>query len=569
MKLTNNTLLHFTFFFTTLLFVFRDLITNFNKNLIDLRDYPLMVWIMSQHVFKIQNLNFVNYFDTNTFFPHKYALLFSDLLLPQAIISLPFYLFSNNPILIFNLVFILVFILNFTGAYLFWKSLFKDNLIAFFGSLFIVYSPFVHLSLDHFQMLNFWPFFFSLYFLFSANGRLLHFFLSGLFLSIQFLASVYLGVFLIFSIFVYLTSKLLFLKNLRGTLTAGTIILLAFLFLDGLFIKAYIDVKNYYQINRRIEEYIIYSAHATDYLFTSKIPSLVHQSDLMRKWNQSDKSFSMGKASSAGFLLTMLALFSILTLTCKPGIIIIGLKLDKSRIFFIILLLAGLIFSLGPRLNFNGKYAHIPLPYILITKVGPFEAVRSPARWSFIFYLGMSYFALMTIKKLEKGRFYKYSAILILLFFAIEYMPLKITTERVGSLESEYYTLKKTCAQNKKTLLEIPITHIEATDDVASGLAYINRIQLASMFHQCNLVNGYSGYDLPDNVELASTIDQYILNQQTREFLGLLTERNIDIVKFNLEYFNKDLKLPTTEFFDRLINNKGGYKIIGNLIYLQ
>ncbi len=565
----NNPISHFVVFLLTLSFIFRDLLLNIRTNLIDWRDYPLMVWIMSQHTLKILHLNFTNYFDTNAFFPHKYSLLFSDLLLPQAIISLPFLLFSNNIILVFNIVFLLTFILNFISLYLFWKLLFKDNLIAFLGSIFILFSPFFHLSISHFQMLSFWPFFFSLYFLFSAEKRLTYLFLSGLFLTIQFLASVYLAVFLIFSIFTYLILDFFFLKNIKSVFRSCLAIFLTFLILGGIFIQSYISVQKYYQIERQVSEYINYSASLTDYFFTSKINSFLHQSAIMKSWNAPDKNFSMGKASSPGILLSLLAIISLIGFTKRQNKIILGLQLNRLNAFFITLIVLGMIFSLGPRLNFNGNYAHIPLPYNLLLKMGPLiEPIRSPSRWSFIFYIGIIYFALITIKKIKEKGTYKYLILFIFILFILEYIPLNLHSEKGNYLNPEYHKLKATCEKNKNVLLEIPITHRDATNDVAAGLTYINKIQLASLFHQCNLVNGYSGYDLPDNLALAKTIDDYILNQQTTEFITELKTRRINLVKLNVDSFRKEATSSAINLFNDLKNQPGITRIGQSTFYL-
>jgi len=569
MKIINNSICHFIVFLLTLLFVFRDLLLYIRTNLIDWRDYPLMIWIMSQHTLKIQHLNFANYFDTNAFFPHKYSLLFSDLLLPQALISLPFLLFSNNIILIFNIVFLLTFILNFVSLYLFWRLLFKDNLIAFLGSMFALFSPFFHLSISHFQMLSFWPFFFSLYFLFSAERRLIYFFLSGLFLTIQFLASVYLAVFLIFSIVTYIVLDFFFLKNIKTSIKSFLAIFLTFLILGGIFIQSYINVQKYYQIDKEISEYINYSASVTDYIFTSSINSFLHQSPLMKSWNSPDKNFSMGKASSAGILFTILAVVSLISFTKRQNKIILGIQFNRLNAFFIALIVLGVIFSLGPRLNFNGNYAHIPLPYNLLLKMGPLiEPIRNPSRWSFIFYIGIIYFALMTIKKIKEKGTYKYLILFIFILFIFEYIPLNLLSEKGNYLNPEYHNLKTTCEKNRKVLLEVPVTHRDATDDVAAGLTYINKVQLASLFHQCNLVNGYSGYDLPDNLALAQTIDGYILNQQTTEFIKELRKKKIDLVKFNVDYFRKEASSSAVDFFNDLKNQPDITRIGQSTFYL-
>ena len=143
-------------------FVFRELLFNISTHLYDWGDGPYIIWVIFQNIQKIKSLDFLHFFDTNAFYPHKMTLLFSDILLPQSLIALPFSLIIKNPIFVFNIVFFITFIFNYCGAFLLWNKLFKNTLLAFFGSLLVVFSPFFHLQLGHFQMMSYWPFFFSL-----------------------------------------------------------------------------------------------------------------------------------------------------------------------------------------------------------------------------------------------------------------------------------------------------------------------------------------------------------------------------------------------------------------------
>src|SRR3989344_2048601 len=263
----------FLFFLTLFAFVFRSLLLNLSSALIDWRDYSLMLWIIFQHIDKIIHLNFTNYFSTNAFFPHPYSLLFSDLLLPQALLTLPLYLLSNNLVLSFNIVFVLTFILNYFSSFLFWKLLFKKDSLAFFGSILLVFSPFFHMELSHFQMMSYWPFLFALYFLFRNETirRKLNIILIGLFLSIQFLSSVYLAIFLITTIVFYFLISLVSNKKLKLDLINFVLIFSIFILLCGFFIKGYSDMKQAYYLKRNLEEYINYSAQISDYVFSTNI----------------------------------------------------------------------------------------------------------------------------------------------------------------------------------------------------------------------------------------------------------------------------------------------------------
>ncbi|HCE30869.1 TPA: hypothetical protein DEQ89_02540, partial [Candidatus Daviesbacteria bacterium] len=196
---------YFILFLLVLLFVFKDLVLNLSTNLLDWRDYPFIIWTIFQNITHVNTLDFANFFETNAFYPHRLTLLFSDLLLPQSLVLWPILYLTKNIILSFNLVFIISFILNYISLFLFWKQLFKKDSIAFFGSIFVIFSPFFQMELSHFQMISYWPFFFTLYFVFrnEEKRQTKNLISAGLLLTIQFLASVYLSVYLIFSLLIF------------------------------------------------------------------------------------------------------------------------------------------------------------------------------------------------------------------------------------------------------------------------------------------------------------------------------------------------------------------------------
>lgn len=564
-------LLYLGLFIIILFFVFRNLILNIPTNLLDWRDYPFIIWMMFQNITHISNLDFINSFETNAFYPHKLTLMFSDILLPQALILLPFLSLTKNLILSFNIAFLITFILNFISSYLFWKQIFKKDLIAFFGSIFFIFSPFFHIELSHFQMLSYWPFFFSLYFLFKneESNEKKYLIFTGLFLTIQFLASVYLSVYLIFSITIFYIFKIFSGKKRILLIFQASVIFLAFLMTSGIFIKGYFDMKHTYNMQRDIKEYITYSANLSDYIFTSQIKSIVHQSKVLQTWNKADKNWG-AHSSFPGFLIFTLALFALIKISKNKNLVIISIELNREKAFFLILIIIGFLFSLGPRLNFNGNYAHIPLPYAAVIKFIPLsEVLRVPSRWSFIFFFGLIYFSLIALNQLSNKSYHKLTLSLIFIVFVLEYIPFNIQSIRDSYINSDYESIKNICSKEKKVLLEIPLTHLDAYPNIIEGLTYISKVELSSTYHGCFLVNGYSGYDLPDNFILSATLSGYIENQQTRDFVSELRKRKIDIVKFNQYYFIEELKLPVYEFINAIATESGIERISDDLFLLH
>lgn len=559
-------LLYLVLYIVILSIVFRNLIFNISTSLLDWRDYAFYTWQMFQNITHIANLDFVNFFETNAFYPHKLTLFFIDTMLPQSIIFLPYYYLTKNLIFTLNLTLITTFLLNFLSLFLFWKKIFKRELIAFLGSLFIIFSPFFHAELGHFTVMSYWPFFFGLYFLFNRSGkRKRDYIYAGLFLSIQFLASIYLGIFMMVTILILFVSKYFF-KDIRAKpkqiLLSLLLIFAVFASTSGIFIKGYFDMKHMYQAKRDIREYIGYSANLSDYLFTTTINSLLHQSLIMNLWNKFDKNRG-AHGSFPGFLIFTTAMLALFKISKSNQSLSIKIDVNREKSFFLILIILGLLFSLGPRLNFNGNYAYITLPYYPLIKFVPgAEALRALVRWNFLFFFGLTYFSLITINKLINGRYYKYFLILIFLIFILEYIPFNIRSEKLSYLTNDDQILKKICSKEKKVLLELPVTHLNAASNIRDGLQYLAAtVQLASAYHGCFLINGYSGYDLPDNFILASTLDEYIKHQQAEEFIQELRRKRVDIVKINQSYFIKELK-PSLNSFINAIATKNGVEAI-------
>lgn len=563
--------IYFLIYLIIIIFVFRSLFFNLSTNLIDWRDYPTIDWMIFHSVSKITTLDFSNYFDTNAFYPNKYSLLFSDLLIPQAILETPFYMISNNSILSFNIVFFLTFILNYFATFLFWRQIFKQNILAFMGSLFVIFSPFVHLEISHFPMLSFWPFFFSFYFILKTREKknnIQDLLLSGIFLAIQFLASAYLSFFLVFIIFIFYFVEFLKSRDQFFIIFRNLgIIFLMFILINGYFIKGYIDTKKLYNINHDLKENVVYSAHLSDYIFTSHVNSIIHQSNLVKKWNNFNKNTWGGQASFPGLLLFGLFIYSFFEIRKNKDKLILKFDIHKEQLFFTSLLFFGFLFSLGPRLNFNGTYVYIPTPYDLLLRIFPLVSqVRAPCRWYFIFIIAITYFALKAVQKIQPKIRTQFLVIGFLLLFFFEYIPMNITTHSEEYINPHYVTLKNLCSQKKLVLLELPVTHLSVYPDIISGLNYISKVQFVSIYHDCYLVNGYSSYDMPHLNILSTALYQAILDGNSYEFIKELKKSQADIIKFNSEFFPREVNKVFPSFLRKFKDEKE-IKQIDNEMY--
>lgn len=538
-------------------FVFRDLILNTRTNLLDFRDYGLINWIIYQNIRNVLSFNFQTFFNSTAFYPNPYTLLFADSFLPQALIVIPFFLVSKNLVFSFNILFILTWVLNYFSVYLFWNKIFRNSLVAFFGSILLLFSPIFHLNLSHFQVLSFWPFFFCWYFVLKndSDNKGIYLSLAGLFLAVQFLSGVYLSVFLIFSLFIFYFCKAVLSKKIFKSFKSFSTIMVVFLLLDAVFIKGYFDMKNYYQFKREYGEFVNYSASTTDYFFSTPINSAVHQSGLMKAWNKYDLNKG-ARAAFPGFLIFSLAVVGFYYLIKKRRDPKTGSIPTYLLAGFGTFILCGIIFSFGPKLKINGEFIDFTLPYSLLMKINPaLEVVRVNARWSFLFYLGMIFFALYGVSKFQNHKKFKTIVGILLLVCLLEYAPLNLKTSSEEYINSNYELLRDECLKEKKVVLEIPVTHLTAGDNIVYGVTYIGKVMMSSTYHNCYLFNGYSGYDLPSITQLSEKINLAIDNGNTDEFVNLMKENKIDLIKFNPDAFPNSRQKSLQQFFNNLEKN--------------
>lgn len=564
-KIFKSNYFYFLIFLVLLLIVFRSIVFNLDKNLVSWFDYPYIIWVINQNINHFRNLDFVNFFNTNAFYPFKGTLLFSDLLLPQSLIALPFSFFIGNPIIVFNILFFITFILNYFSLFLFWNNIFKNKFISFFGSVMFIFSSYFYTQLGHFQMLCYWSLFFALYFLMREKKEIKNndYLYVSLLLCLQFLASAYLCVFLIVVIAIWFFYKFIFdKKNILKNIKSFFFIFIIFFIVDGFFIKSYIDVKNQYNIIRPMSEYIQYSAHLTDYIFYDKNHSIFDSFNLLDKWNKFNYHVVGEKALFVGFLPFIIFIFGLFKFIKNKKEKYLSINLDFNSLYFLTILVVGFIFSLGPRLNFNGNYVSIPLPYLFFMNYLPlFDSIRSLARWSFLVSFSVLYFSLDFIYKkfiLKKSIKNYLIILLIFIFWLIEFLPINLKfISNIEYFKDDYNYLKNNCIKDKSVLLEIPYTHLFGVKDgISNGVAYISMVQLSSLKHKCNIVNGYSGYDLPENIRFFNELNTFSDKNDYLSFLEIIKSKNVQFIKFNLDQIGEKELINYRKLLEQLVENK-------------
>jgi len=526
-------------------FIFKSLLFNISTNLLDWLDYPVFLWIIFQNIDHIRSLSFSGIFDTNIFYPFHGTLLFADLFLPQTILLFPFTLISQNKILDFNISFFLTLILNLISVTFFWNkfNFSTSKWWLFFAVLTTAYSPYFFLNYGHYQMVTFWPLFFGLSYLFDKNITTKKVVLAAIFTTIQFLASVYLSIFMLFSIGVWFGLKILLERN-RSDLAINikrlAIFLLVFTALTGPFLYKYIQVKNAYGIVRDYSEYVLYSAHLSDYIFSTHYHSLLDGFAPLAKWNHLNGHYLGESAGFPGFVLLGLGILGLFKYSRNKKNLSLQIPLEFNHLYFLILALCGFIFSLGPRLNVNGFYTAIPLPYLIPLKLIPiFEPIRASARWSFLFYFGLTYFALIGLQKLKKYNL-RLLVILLSILYVIEMVPIDKQTEQKNYNPDVYKIVVPECKNAGSVLLEYPLTQDSKDANIITNLTYKTQMMLASLEHNCDLVNGYSGYTPKDYDRFEGEMFQAVEKNDSQEFNKLVNQRNVKLFKLNKDFIYRE-----------------------------
>ncbi|HEX7018109.1 MAG TPA: hypothetical protein VF209_04350 [Patescibacteria group bacterium] len=525
-------------------FIFRSLLLNIHTHLLDWFDFPYYAWTLNQNIQHFRNGTLENFFSTNIYYPHQGTLLFSDLLLPQSLMGLTFSIFTDNPITIVNLVFFLTFAGNVLAFYFFWHQLFQKQTTIFLLTFLSAFAPFLFLQLGHLQMITFWPFFLALGLVIHQSRGWQKAILVGLLTTLQFTASVYLGIFLLVVIGLWAGLELItkYLVTRRSQAQLRKVLLNSFVFYlllgvcylatNGFFIYHYLVIKNEYQITRLYGEYVVYAAHFTDYLFIP-FDSIGHR--VTSAWQKFNHHGVGELASYPGTVVAFLSLLGAFAFKSSHKEWSLSFKPTVTHQFFSLLLIAGFIFSLGPRLVVNGQYTTIPLPYHLVLKSIPLlEPIRATARWSFLMYLGLLYFVGHGFEKLNLSHFKKWLTLgFVCSLYVIEMVPLTKATQAQAYYHASYDVLTTECSSQPQVLLEYPLTESHAEASVVSNLSYRTQLMLASTRHGCLLVNGYSGFEPREYSLYEQALTSAVVNAERQRFFTLLDQKDVTYFKLN------------------------------------
>jgi hypothetical protein len=376
----------------------------------DRQDALLNVWITAWDGHQLLN-DPLHLFDANIFAPYPRTLAYSELLLGNGLLALPITAATGNPVLGYNVALLLSFVLSGFGTYLLVLKLTRSPGAGMVAGVIFAFSSYRMTNLAQAQLLTtqWMPFALLALVLLMRQPRARHIINSVLFFCLQALSSFYYAILLALAVLAFVLWELVLgdfgirhrgKVGLKGWFGAQREVLLSLLVAAFCcaaivlpFALPYFQVQRELGFERALADNEPFSASLRQYLMVPP-GSVLHG-----RWLPSDETPIAG-----GYPVD--ALF--------PGVVALLLAAwglvrgrDRSRWFYLLLLLASVLLSLGPRLYLApGRAAglEITLPYAwLYTLVPGFKALRAPVRFDALAMLALAVLAGYGVEALARG----------------------------------------------------------------------------------------------------------------------------------------------------------------------
>ena len=527
-------------------FYWKNTLFNISDHLYDWNDTLYFIWLIQNTIHNVTSFDFNHLYETTAMYPFKFSLSFGEQFLFPSLIALLISQFNQNPIFQLNFLLVLNHILIFVSFYLLVSLFVKNFWSKIISSFYFSFSPYFFAQLVHFQMVFFWPLLLSLFFLFkdkdSKKTGKKNLLFSGLFLGIQFMSSVYLGTMGLLAIVLFFAIRLFFERKFISLAKQAVILLIVFLLTAGISIYGYMLAKKEYGGKRDIREFIIYSAHLSDYIFPVRNQtSFLYQNPIFVRWNSLDHHNLGEKASFIGILPSVIIFLYLLRCKKDKNILCLSVNLNKFTLFLVTLGVISFIFSLGPRLNVNGSYLHIPLPYhLVLMNFSLIEFLRALARWfsmvslttALLIALGLDKFFESLTKKISPKSIFVIG-LLIFILFIIEFYPKPLSVSSKQWWDKSYeYMKSELCINKRPAVLEYPFVYRNYDGNIIKDLQYKMVILLASTQHSCKILSGFSGYEPPEYIKIKEQLDNNGLDENDLKLMRKLGFNYIKLNKF-------------------------------------
>ena len=464
----------------------------------DFGDPVLVTWILAWGSHALAHDPW-GLFHANIFYPVQNTLALSEHMIAVAPFFGPPYLITGNPILAYNVVFLLSF--TFCGISMFllvhhWTESFWA---AFLSGCLFAFAPIRFAEISHLQLNSFYwaPLIFLYLDRFVNHKRWVDLICLAIFYWLQVLSSIYLAWFITIALGVYILYWFIFIDRglvSRTMVSRYTAFIVSSLIILLPFYIPYYKIMQHWEFLTLLQDRVYWSADlllnylSPPHLFNDVYLSFVRRLSTAVAYPRNEMLLFPGFISA---ILVSAAFLPVATVTLS------GRALQLKRLFGIIFI-SSFLLSLGPSLLVLGMNTGIPLPYQLFYYLAPgFQAMRVPARFAIMVGLAGCVLASLgflkmcsvlrghwRIKKPAALSLEGLLALLLMGLFAVElgFKPLPLLSMPTAEEVPEVYRWLATKALNGP-ILELPL-------DERETLKYM----YFSTYHWLPLVNGASGY---------------------------------------------------------------------------
>lgn len=488
-----------------------------------LNDSYFSIWIFGWQAHQLI-ADPLNLFQANIFYPFPNTLAFSEIILPGALLYLPFAYASGNPLFAYNIILFLTFPLNAFAMYLYaldWfsqiahrtaqiqsadQSATRDpRFAAFLAGIIFAFCTYKIGELRHIQLLM--SMFMPLTLLYAAkffrSPNFHNAFFTALFFALNALSSLYYALFLAFALALYIGIELARRRFhlTRQHLMYGIIAAIISGVIVVPFLLPFFRLEREFNFSAERDPRA-YSARPASYLATPREQWLY--GEITREFRIASK----GQPVFPGIVVIALSGIGLGALICQK---------DRAWVFLILLALMGFILSFGPDLLWGRTgeaLLNFPLPYFALAKVvPPLNSLNAPSRFVILTMIALSLLAAYGAHALAQRAFVpgggKAGGLMILFactaLILLEYVcvPLKLQTVAAGAAISPAYRFLAHQPRDQ-AVVEIPMGEPTFVDQDKHVEYTYN-----SLYYLHPLVNGYSTFIPPDYYALVRDVKPF------------------------------------------------------------
>jgi hypothetical protein len=420
------------------------------------------------------------FFHATFFFPYSHTMAFLDQMFSLSLLAAPILLVTGSWVAAYNGTWLLTFALSGWGAFLLTRHLTRSAAAGYLAGILFAFHPFRFHSSGILHVVGMMWIPFALLMLHrwveTERRRYLYGFLG--FSLAQFLASGYTGAFLVLASALYLVVLCVLRRDaVRGLLRRQWRTLALIVVLGAALLLPFLwpSLRNVYgdpAHHRSLGESALWSARPADFL-TPGPGSLFHR--LAPFSNVSRQPLFPGLVAS----------FLILVFVLVRGWR--GHPRRAELIFYVVLLGAGALLSLGPFLEILGL--RIPMPFAAAFYVLPGASfIRSPVRFFILASLAIAVLAGAAVGRLPRPRARRAGLVAsVLAGGELLAIPLLLFDPLPGGIPEVYPWLA--AREGPGAIVELPMPADEGRETVAAA-----RYQLYSLHHRKRLVNGVGAF---------------------------------------------------------------------------